>query len=149
MNNDRFKFRVWDNVINVYWNEGKIQLSDDGKLLVVEGNMQPQGIEGVTVEQCTGLRDKNGKLIYEGDVVMCEIPGAFRSVEAVVKWFAPGDNRVEWYCKYLNHFEPNRTSKVISGYTGQELWGKKCTVIGNIHDEQFREVMKMVEDDQC
>ena len=51
---DRFKFRVWDNTINVYWEEGTIQLSGDGKPFVIDGNMQPQGIEGVTVEQCPG-----------------------------------------------------------------------------------------------
>lgn len=67
--NDRFKFRVWDNIINAYWKEGTIQLSGDGKPFVIEGNMQPQAIEGVTVEQCTGLKDKNGKLIFEGDVL--------------------------------------------------------------------------------
>ena len=143
MNNARFKFRVWDDTHKEY-----LPLSDC-KLDARSGKLVKQSLfqeNRYIIEQCTGLTDRHNKLIYENDVVMCEIPGAFRSVEAVVKWSAPGDNRVEWQCKYLNHFEPNRTSKVISGYTGQELWGKKCTVIGNIHDDQFRDATKMVED---
>ena len=109
MSNDRHKYRI-----PLFDDSGKFIGFED--LDILKG-LQPYNA-GVChrgePEQCVGLKDKNGKLIYAGDVVMCEIPGAFRSVEAVVKWSAPGDNRVEWQCKYLNHFEPNRTSKVIS-----------------------------------
>lgn len=34
-----------------------------------------------TVGECTGLRDKNGKLIFEGDIVRCD-----ELFTAVVKW---------------------------------------------------------------
>ena len=69
MNNDRFKFRVWDALINEYRKEGTIQLSGNGQPFIIDGNMQPQDIDNVIIEQCTGLKDKNGKLIYENDIV--------------------------------------------------------------------------------
>lgn len=70
MNTDRFKFRVWDKITKQYDNYS--YLSSDGQLVTndPDGMMYPADYgENLVIEQCTGLRDKNGKLIYEGDVV--------------------------------------------------------------------------------
>jgi hypothetical protein len=58
--NDRFKFRVWD------------FLGESYEYWTLPGPEQfpahPASCDWVA-EQCTGLKDKNGNLIYEGDIV--------------------------------------------------------------------------------
>lgn len=61
--NDRFKFRLWCNQFNQYMAFPQT-ISGINK----HGNIYCP--ECCIIEQCTGLTDKNGRLIYEGDIVI-------------------------------------------------------------------------------
>lgn len=69
MNNDRFKFRVWDNEEKCY-STACFFLSVEGELYIfIGGVVHKANPEIYIVEKCTGLEDENGKLIFEGDKV--------------------------------------------------------------------------------
>ena len=67
MNNDRFKFRVWDNDRKCYTSVKPVVLCNDRYTREIA--MQDNDDLQYVIEQCTGLKDKNGRLIYEGDIV--------------------------------------------------------------------------------
>lgn len=84
-------------------------------------------VEMDSVGQFTGLRDKNGKQIFEGDVIRCR-KGEKRN--------NPNEPFVDDYVTYVIEYE----NGVFSGVSMWALSLSSVEVIGNIHDNP--ELMK-------
>ena len=119
---DRFRFRVW-NKEKVYLKMPESHCDNISFFLSV--------MEDEVLEQCTGLRDKNGRLIYEGDIVkvsgdVMTIPVFYEESKAFINWDGDG---------FFLHFESGEIESLF-----QECW--EYEVVGNIHEN-------VLEDKEC
>lgn len=95
---------------------------DDERHLYVDWEVDP-----ATVGQYTGLKDKNGKRIFEGDIVVYDNTpyNAYgHRVTGVIVW-----SKWMWKCRYKEY-----ESTYDYAIGAEDFFGAKSEVIGNIHD---------------
>ena len=127
---DRLKFRVWDKYFNRYWTDEEVK--NNIQWLLYPNN---ENIENVVIEQCTGLKDKNGKLIYESDIVkITDRSSRAEPFVGVVEYTntASFEANCKGFYMYLHNLKTPENVSTVEKMFCSSL--REIEVIGNIHE---------------
>ena len=118
---DRYLFKAKD--CNSIWRSGLLIALQEGRCAIEEKDGSKWACDSETLCQCTGLKDKNGKLIWENDIIECK--DGKHNFQTQIEWDA--------YCAGFI-FQDTETSAVgLDTITANGLYSES-KVIGNIFD---------------
>lgn len=106
---ENIKFKA-KSTLDGAWVQGDLIHKEDGKIAILRNGFNVSEVDPSTVCQFTGLTDKNGTPIYEGDMIMHKDNNAERRGD--INW----DSKAAAFCfgqDFLVHY-PSENMEVIS-----------------------------------
>ena len=113
------KFRAWDKTTKTMYDVRELEWAG-GEILTAYIGLHTSDADNIQLMQYTGLKDKNGKEIYEGDVIRL-IP---EKVDVVVEWDIRQVGFVMRETKNIGRYHAD-----LGGYTRDAF-----EIIGNIYE---------------
>lgn len=125
---NRFKFRVWNKATQCFIPEKEIFICGNGELVLIDEALNRTWVKdnpNYVVSLCSGLHDKNNKLVYEGDVVI------YKGNLKVVVF----DEINLCHCLlWVKHYNPQWKSSTSGLKYDKVTKTKKLEVISNIYE---------------
>ena len=127
------RYRVWHKTWEEMGEVKRIRFNDEGNITTVlfEGKILGVNthVDEIKLMQSTGLVDKNGKEIFEGDIL------DYNGRKALVRWHGS-------YASFIYRFA-DELQKRNSEWKPLYLAYMKCEIIGNIYEN--RELLEIKE----
>ena len=115
------KFRAWDSYLNEMYDWNKLIKLQEKQFLTLT-NVLNNFVSHIIPMQFTGLKDKNGKEVYEGDIFILNMD----------------DDEWHDYVEYREKegkFELNKFVKAVTDLQLKDVIKfENCEIIGNIHE---------------
>ena len=124
--NDRFKFRIWDKKLKklAKWGDNPYHNMEIMNYICVNNPVTDWKHEDYILMQCTGRKDKNGKLIYEKDIIRFYFDND--EIIAVIEW---DNDECRFYLNTTDFFK----DKYVTDY--EIVKQEEYEVIGNIYQD--------------
>jgi uncharacterized phage protein (TIGR01671 family) len=134
-----FRGKDFSGVINHNWCFGSLDTIEDDRAIIIYsdrfGNKCRIFVDPSTVGEYTGLKDKNGERIFEGDIVKNE--WCFINGNSIVRFgeYKSHDSSNDYQCGHLGFYLEH-----ISDFNKRAVrkdimyFANKCEIIGNVFD---------------
>lgn len=129
----RPKFRAWDGAKKEMFKD-TFAITESGQVVVVEQEFVTSSpdyvfVDHLVIMQSTGIKDKNGKEIFEGDIV------DYKGRKAIIKWHGS-------YASFIYRFVDEMQERV-SEWEPLFLAYHHFEIIGNVYEnKEFLEDME-------
>ena len=129
----RPKFRAWDGAKKEMFKD-TFAITESGQVVVVEQEFVTSHpdyvfVDHLVIMQSTGIKDKNGKEIFEGDIV------DYKGRKAIIKWHGS-------YASFIYRFVDEMQERV-SEWDSLFLAYHHFEIIGNVYEnKEFLEDME-------
>ena len=131
------RFRAWDKVFKEMVQVNALVLDEQVvKVTYKNGNVAKEDMKEYELMQSTGLKDKNGKEIFEGDIITTN---AYACILSFGEYTYFEDEHTQtiaigFYLSFLN-VEPATYAPF------EKFYWDNCEVIGNIHENELDLIM--------
>ncbi len=122
------------------WLKGKLVITYSEKEVdciitwMSNGGMSRYEVDPSTICQCTGLKDKNGKLIWENDIVSFAHEKYTEDTLNFAKHKYTRNYAIEFENTFCNYGLRFRNKSIHFRCTKATLWTHDCEVMGNVFD---------------